>query len=535
MAYHQTYPVNAYPTALDYSNALQTPYQCLQDETLRRGQPICNALGLPRVVSGNFATVIQIRCPQQDYAVRCFTHPLRDRAQRYQHISDYLNTVRIPSLVPFEFLAEGIKVNGQWYPLLKMRWVAGDTLEHFIATHLHDAGQLLDLANRWAQLIAELESVQIAHSDLQHGNIIISDDHFYLIDYDNLYVPALIGQTSDELGHPNYQHPARTINDFNEYGDRFAAWVIYLSLVALALNPNLWYLVGAGDDFILLQQKDFLYPERSLLLALLTTHEDERIKLSAKIVEKALYCHPAEIPSVALLTQVPLQNLSRWKTHCQKVFADYLAVPIDTDTQPPSSQTHWVEWLHWFQESAQAGHAEAQYTLGWFYVQGQGVEQDFTQAIYWFQQAAQQGDAKAQYHLGQLYADTQNKLKAAYWNTQAARQGHLSARQDQMRLFVKAAEQGSAQLQYTLALIYASKKNQPDCLKRTLGWLQRAAQNGHVKAQYQLARMHDLGDDIPKQPYCALKWYKRAAKRGHLPSIKHFLTRWFSLLIQKYL
>lgn len=537
MAFNPTNQANTYPTALDYSNAIQNPYHCFQDETLRAGHPVYTALGLPRAMSGNFATVFQIQCPQQDYAVRCFTHPLQERERRYQMISDYLKTINVPSLVPFEFLPMGIKVNGQWYPLLKMVWVAGDTLEHFVATHLHDADLLLDLANRWAQLMANLEQAQLAHGDLQHGNIMVTNGNLRLVDYDNFFVPTLTDQTSYELGHPNYQHPARSVNDFNAEGDRFAAWVIYLDLIALALDPNLWHLVNAGDDFLLLQQKDFLDPERSLLLALLSTHEDERIKLPAKILEKALYEPLTKIPSVALLAKVSLKNPTSWIAQAQ-MFANYLAEPTIIDTQVTHSQTHLVEWLHWFQESAQAGHAEAQYTLGWFYAQGQGVAQDFTQAIYWFQQAAKQGDAKAQYYLGQLYAKGQGTpediLKAAYWNMQATRQGHFEARQIYLRLFIQAAEQGSAKIQYTLALIYASKKMQAHYLKQSLWWLQRAARRGYAEAQYQLACLHDLGEHIPKQPYCALKWYKKAVWRGHLPALKRLLSLWFNTSVKRF-
>ena len=37
------------------------------------------------------------------------------------------------------------------------------------------------------------------------------------------------------------------------------------------------------------------------------------------------------------------------------------------------------------------------------YANGQGVRQDYTQAVQWFRKAAEQGDAKAQYNLGVAY------------------------------------------------------------------------------------------------------------------------------------
>lgn len=519
-----------YPTALEYSNAIQTPQLCFADEELREGQLVYTAYGLPRPISGNFATVFQLQCPQRDYAVRCFTHKISDQENRYSNISHYLTTAQIPALIPFTFLSEGIKVHGKWYPLLKMAWLDGDTLEQFIATHLQESETLLELANRWTQLIQDLENAQIAHGDLQHGNILVAGNNFHLIDYDNLFVPPLRGQLSHELGHPNYQHPLRTLDDFNAQMDRFAAWVIYLSLIALAIEPRLWSLVDAGDDFLLLQQKDFLNAETSLLLALLVTHDDERIKRPAKVIEKALQNPATALPSVALFTDTPLQNSLTW--HAKSRLLDtFLELPTIKSRFPSTVHVHLDNWVHWFTDLANAGHAEAQYTLGQFYLQGHGVPQDSSQALSWFHRAAIQGDIKAQYHLGQLYApdsDTipENSLRAAYWNGQAAQQGHRKARQIQMALFTQVAQQGNAKIQYTLALIYASKKSVPRHLKQALKWLQLAARNGHAQAQYTLAQMYEAGDDILKNRHGALIWYRQALYRGHLPAVKRYSLLW---------
>ena len=40
---------------------------------------------------------------------------------------------------------------------------------------------------------------------------------------------------------------------------------------------------------------------------------------------------------------------------------------------------------------AEAGDADAQYNLGWMYDEGEGVEQDFKEAVKWYQKAADQG------------------------------------------------------------------------------------------------------------------------------------------------
>lgn len=52
---------------------------------------------------------------------------------------------------------------------------------------------------------------------------------------------------------------------------------------------------------------------------------------------------------------------------------------------------------------AKSGDASAQTKLGLMYFMGQGVAQDYKQALEWFRKAAVQGDAFAQFILGLMY------------------------------------------------------------------------------------------------------------------------------------
>ncbi len=53
-----------------------------------------------------------------------------------------------------------------------------------------------------------------------------------------------------------------------------------------------------------------------------------------------------------------------------------------------------------FRVWAMQGYANAQYNLGLMYDNGQGVVQDYAEAVRWFRKAAEQGDAKAQFNVG---------------------------------------------------------------------------------------------------------------------------------------
>jgi TPR repeat protein len=74
---------------------------------------------------------------------------------------------------------------------------------------------------------------------------------------------------------------------------------------------------------------------------------------------------------------------------------------------------------------------EAQYNLGLMYYKGQGVQQDFKEAVSWYRKGAEQGDAKAQHALGCMYATGQGVQKeskqAALWFQKAADQGDTMA------------------------------------------------------------------------------------------------------------
>lgn len=81
--------------------------------------------------------------------------------------------------------------------------------------------------------------------------------------------------------------------------------------------------------------------------------------------------------------------------------------------------------------SAEQGNAEAQYCLGDCYANGEGVLQDYAQAVLWGRKAAEQGIAEAQFMLGAFYyagySVPQDYTQAVYWWRKAAEQGHSLA------------------------------------------------------------------------------------------------------------
>lgn len=76
---------------------------------------------------------------------------------------------------------------------------------------------------------------------------------------------------------------------------------------------------------------------------------------------------------------------------------------------------------------AKAGDPIAQFRLGVMYDQGEGIPQDFKQALFWISKSADQGFSYAQTNLGWMYRTgqsiPQDDQKAAHWYSLAAKQG----------------------------------------------------------------------------------------------------------------
>ncbi len=84
----------------------------------------------------------------------------------------------------------------------------------------------------------------------------------------------------------------------------------------------------------------------------------------------------------------------------------------------------YAQALIWYRKAAEQGYALAQRNLGSMYDQGQGVSQDNAQALIWYRKAAEQGDARAQGNLGVMYANgqgvPQDYVRAHMWFNLAA-------------------------------------------------------------------------------------------------------------------
>jgi TPR repeat protein len=76
------------------------------------------------------------------------------------------------------------------------------------------------------------------------------------------------------------------------------------------------------------------------------------------------------------------------------------------------------------------------------------------------------------------------------------------------------ADQGNAEAQYNLGLMYRVGRGVLQDDKEAVKWFAKAAEQGVAIAQFSLASMHYTGRGVPLDDREAIKWYTKAAEQG---------------------
>jgi len=124
---------------------------------------------------------------------------------------------------------------------------------------------------------------------------------------------------------------------------------------------------------------------------------------------------------------------------------------------------------------------------------------DYVKAAKLLRPLAEQGLAQAQFNLGMMYAlgngVPQDYTEAVKWHRLAAKQGHANA-------------------QFNLGLMYAKGNGVPQDYKEAAKWYQLASEKGIAEAQDNLGSMYSKGNGVPQDYKEAMKWHQLAAEHG---------------------
>ena len=255
-----------FPTMMEYDAEVLNLARSVKDRRFHTGQPQFTRLGGVKAYSGGFSRVYPIDVNGKTVALRCWVSDIGGRHKRYREVAAYLGRNQLPYFVDFDYITDGISVQGRTYPVVYMTWVDGLTLGEYIDANHTKRDKMVLLADEFLKMAQRLHTVNMAHGDLQDGNILVVEENntiaLKLIDYDTMFVPALTGWKNDSVFIPDYQHPLRERAQFvSEKDDYFSELVIYLSIRAVAERPSLWK--SGTERKLLFSREDFSEPEAS--------------------------------------------------------------------------------------------------------------------------------------------------------------------------------------------------------------------------------------------------------------------------------
>ncbi|MHC4308020.1 MAG: AAA family ATPase [Planctomycetota bacterium] len=126
-------------------------------------------------------------------------------------------------------------------------------------------------------------------------------------------------------------------------------------------------------------------------------------------------------------------------------------------------------------------------------------QEEYKEAAVWYRKAAEQGHAQAQSNLGIMYSQGQGVEKD--YN-------------EAVKWCRKAADQGNEQAQGMLGVMYSKGQGVEQDYKKAVNWYRKAAEQGNGQAQAILGVMYSHGQGVERDTEEAVKWYKKASEQG---------------------
>lgn len=176
-------------------------------------------------------------------------------------------------------------------------------------------------------------------------------------------------------------------------------------------------------------------------------------------------------------------------------------------------EEEYEEAFKLFMESAEKGHAGAQYEIGEAYYYGEGVEKDYEEAVRWYKLAAENGNVDVQEVLGDIYCgDLETDIPLNYeealkWYELAAKSGWTYIQEK-----LDALNKRIASELYEKGMEKYDKKEYEEAFKLFMV----AIEKGHAGAQYKIGEAYYYGYGVEKNKEEAVKWYKLAAENGNI-------------------
>ena len=471
-----------YPLLSEYQEAILNAEDNF--DQLANLRPVLDAKGRPVMSSGNFAVVFKMTDGNKDYAVKCFLREQKGRAIAYKQICEYLSSVHSKYLVHTEYMEKELFVDtnqskNEEFPILKMDWVDGCTLEEYVYQNLGNKECIIKLCEKFENLIKWLLPSHIAHGDLKPDNIIVTPKgDIVLIDYDGMFVPMMWGQDARENGTPQFQYQWRTSSEFNEYIDDYAG--LYLALIIKIITID-----NQPMDFYLSMDKETLIAYASRFI--------NDISIS-KLLSAFLL-----VNSLGFVEREALQN----------VFYD----------EQKRNRALELKLLH----EALEGNTQAMVQLGATYSRGNFTPVNNLKALEYYYTAKLMGNANAAcgvcrhfYHFQNDYFDKKEYCNNPIHRTMCDRSIEFSLCREAEEHLSKDTAHAKDFFSKAALLNFAPAINWLSTFDKTneISLLQHAAELGHALSNKKLARYYQEGKYVSQDAEKFLKYLQCAADLG---------------------
>ncbi len=558
-----------YPLITEYIEAIKSAEDNLNK--LANLHPVLDENGEPVFSSGNFAVVFKMEDEQTGklFALKCFLKEKEGREEAYRLIEEELENVNSPFLTPIKYIENELFVDANAtdeteFPVLLMDWIEGITLDKYIHNNIENKKRLRLLSLQFQSLAIWLVSQPFAHGDLKPDNILVRNDgSLVLVDYDGMYVPAMKGQKARELGSPDFRHPQRNENNFDEHIDDFPLAVITLSILIIQYDRNMYdeYAINNG---VIFHEPDFMNLSESKVNSEVLSQLVKSTKL-ANVYSLFLMAFSKRPITKQTIESVLDTTAEKTKNNIQFYEADILC--NEGDAPENDLKKAYILFKELFDKQyedgavcyacclrhgygcdkneslamevmvalANKGNLRAQYGVGLCYEDGLGVVQDYQKALDWYTRSAELDNSKAQYRLGVLYefgrGTTQDYQTAVEWYTKSAEQEHSKAQyrlgicykygrgvtqdyQKAIEWFTKSAEQGESNAQFALGQCCEFGEGTSQDYKAAAEWYTKAAEQKHSRAQYCLGICYKYGRGVTQDYQKAIEWFTKSAEQG---------------------
>ncbi|MEI7939620.1 MAG: DUF4352 domain-containing protein [Verrucomicrobiota bacterium] len=146
--------------------------------------------------------------------------------------------------------------------------------------------------------------------------------------------------------------------------------------------------------------------------------------------------------------------------------------------------------------AAEKGDPLTQFNLGAMYEYGEGVTQDFGEAIKWYRKSAEQGYPHAQFKVGLAYVEGR---------------GVVANYAEGVKWYRRAAEQGDVWSQYNMGNCYQYGYGLPQSYEEAFKWYSFAAQQGLAFGQLAVGGFYRAGVGVAMDKAEAYKFYRLAS------------------------